>query len=58
MAKPRKKAAKKETSDQMSTLASKAMRGEKLTAAEIRSLGASVLSQDETPGRRKKKKAP
>lgn len=47
---------KKETSDRLSTLASKALRGEKLTKAEQRSLGASVLSQDETKGPRKPKK--
>lgn len=46
--------AKKESSDKMSTLGSKAMRGEKLTAAEIRSLGAAVVGQDETKGKRKK----
>ena len=60
---PKKKApvrkktpAKKETTDRMSKLASQAIRGEKLTPAEIRSLGASVLSQDETKGPRRKKK--
>lgn len=52
---PRKKSTpKKESSDRMSTLASKAMRKEKLTKSEIASLGASVLSQDETKGKRKK----
>lgn len=45
--------AKKETSDRMAALASKALRGEKLTKAEIAALGGSVLSQDETPGRRR-----
>jgi hypothetical protein len=45
---------KKETSDKMATLGSKAMRGEKLTKSEIRSLGAAVVSQDETKGKRGK----
>lgn len=44
----------KETSNKMSTLGSKAMRGEKLTPKEIRSLGASVVGQDETKGKRPK----
>lgn len=43
---------KKQTSDKMSTLGSKAMRGEKLTPAQIRSLGASVVGQDEKKGKR------
>lgn len=45
---------KKETSDRVSEIASKALRGEKLTKAEIKSLGGSVLSQDETRGKRPK----
>ncbi len=45
---------KKETSDKMSKLASRALRGEKLTKKETASLGGSVLSQDETKGNRKK----
>lgn len=45
---------KKETGDEMSKLASKAMRGDKLTKKEVAKLGASVLSQDETKGKRKK----
>ena len=48
--------AKKETSDRISKLASKALRGENLTKTEIKSLGASLLSQDETKGPRKSKK--
>jgi len=47
---------KKETSDEMSTIASKALRGKKLTPTEIKRLGGSVLSQDETKGARKKKR--
>ncbi len=46
---------KKQTSDKISTLASKVLSGKKKpTAAEARSLAASVLSQDETKGKRKK----
>ena len=44
--------AHKETSDAMSALASRALRGEKLTDAEVKSLAGSVLSQDETKGKR------
>ncbi len=44
---------KKETGNKMSVLASKALRGEKLSPAQVKSLGASVLSQDETKGKRK-----
>ena len=44
---------KKETGNKMSVLASKALRGEKLDRAQVRSLGASVSSQDETKGKRK-----
>jgi hypothetical protein len=40
----------KQSSDALSTLASKALRGEKLTQAEVKSLAGSVLSQDETKG--------
>ncbi len=47
--------AKKETSDRMSKIASKALRGQKITKKETRSLGGSVLSQDETKGSRKGK---
>lgn len=42
----------KESSDAMSKLASRALRGEKLTDAEVKSLAGSVLSQDETKGKR------
>ena len=46
------KKAHKESSDAMSELASRALRGEKLTDAEVKSLAGSVLSQDETKGKR------
>lgn len=45
--------AKKQSGDKVSTIASKAIRGEKLTPKEMKSLGASVLSQDEKKGKRK-----
>lgn len=45
---------KRETSDRVSTIASKGLRGEKLTKGEVKSLAGSVLSQDETKGHRKK----
>tara|TARA_R110002074_G_scaffold170005_4_gene332076 strand:+ start:105109 stop:105315 length:207 start_codon:yes stop_codon:yes gene_type:complete len=49
------KMVKKQTSDKVSTLASKVLSGSKKpTAAETRTLAASVLSQDETKGKRKK----
>jgi hypothetical protein len=54
---PKKKSGgKKETSDRMSEIASRALRGEKLTKSEIKSLGGSVLSQDENKGKRSRKK--
>ena len=40
------KKAHKESSDAASTIASKALRGEKLTDSEIKFLAGSVLSQD------------
>ena len=47
---------KKQTSDKVSTLASKVLSGKKKpTPAESRTLAASVLSQDEKKGKRKKK---
>lgn len=46
------KKAHKESSDAMSELASRALRGEKLTDAQVKSLAGSVLSQDETKGKR------
>jgi hypothetical protein len=42
---------KKQSSPSMSTLASQVLSGKKPTAAEARSLAASVLSQDEKKGR-------
>lgn len=45
---------KKQTTDKVSTLASKVLSGSKKpTKAEINTLAASVLSQDETKGKRK-----
>lgn len=46
---------KKQSSERMSSLGSKAMRGEKLTPKQVRSLGASVVGQDEKKGKRKPK---
>jgi len=42
----------KESSDAMSKLASRALRGEKLTDDEIKSLAGCVLTQDQTKGKR------
>ncbi len=48
--------AKKQSSSKTSTLASKVLSGKKTpTKKEIKSLAASVLSQDETKGQRKKR---
>lgn len=44
---------KKQTSDRVSSIAAKGLQGKKLTAKEIKSLAGSVLSQDETKGKRK-----
>ncbi len=47
--------AKKQSSSKTSTLASKVLSGKKTpTKKEIKSLAASVLSQDETKGQRKR----
>lgn len=46
---------KKQTGNTLASLGSRAMRGEKMKPKEIRSLGASVVSQDETKGKRPKK---
>ena len=46
----------KQSSDSLSTLAAKVICGYEPTRAEIRKLAASVLSQDETKGKRLKKK--
>lgn len=43
----------KQSGNKASTIASKALRGEKLTKTEIKSLGGSVLGQDEHKGKRK-----
>ena len=47
---------RKETGNKTSTLASKVLAGKKPTPSEAKSLAASVLSQDETKGKRPKKK--
>jgi len=47
---------KKQSGDKASSLASKALRGEKLTPAQVKSLGGSVLAQDEKKGKRGPKK--
>ena len=46
--------AKKVTRPPISTLASKGLRGEKLTKAEQKRVFASALGQDETKGQKKK----
>lgn len=43
----------KQSGNKTSTIASKALRGEKLTKTEVKSLAGSVLAQDETKGKRK-----
>jgi len=47
-------AAKKESGNKTSSTASKVLRTGKATAAEAKSLAASVLAQDETKGKRKR----
>ena len=56
MAKGRKSGGggRKQSSDRLSTIASKAVRGKPVTKSEIKSLGGSVLGQDETRGKRGK----
>jgi len=49
------KMARKKTGDTVSSIAAKAMKTGKATPKEIRSMGASLLSQDEHKGKRKKK---
>ena len=44
---------KKQSSDSTSTLAAKVLKGYKPTQKETKSLAGSVLSQDETKGKRK-----
>lgn len=46
--------AKKESSNKTSSIASKVLRTGKASQKEVKSLAASVLSQDETKGKRKK----
>ena len=48
----KRKPPKKQSSDETSSLASRALRGEKLTQKEILSLAGAVLSQDEIKGKR------
>jgi len=43
---------KKQSGNRPSSIASKALRGEKLTQSELMTLAGSVLSQDETKGKR------
>ena len=47
----------KQSSDRLSSLASKALRGETLTKEEVKSLAGSVLAQDETKGKRQPEKS-
>ncbi|MGB0449971.1 MAG: hypothetical protein ACPGF6_05210 [Porticoccaceae bacterium] len=47
----------KQSSDRLSSLASKALRGETLTKKEVKSLAGSVLAQDETKGKRQLEKS-
>lgn len=47
--------ARKKTGNEVSSIAAKAMKTGKATPKEIRSMGASLLSQDEHKGKRKKK---
>lgn len=44
---------KKETSTTLSSIASRGLRGEKLSPKEVKQLAGSVLGQDETKGPRK-----
>ena len=46
--------ARKQSTQNLSSLASKALRGEGLTKGQVKKLAASVLSQDEHKGPRKK----
>lgn len=45
---------KKQSGDKVSTIASKGLRGEKLTKSETKSVCGSVMSQDEKNGKRGK----
>lgn len=44
----------KETGDRLASVAGKVLAGKKPTSKEAKSLAASVLSQDETKGKKKK----
>ena len=44
---------RKQTSNRVATIASKALRGKTVTKAEVKTLAGSVLSQDETKGKRR-----
>lgn len=50
---PKPKPVKKQTSDRMASIGARAMRGETMTPEEIRAMGASLVGQDETAGKRK-----
>ncbi len=43
---------RKTSGDKPATIASKGLRGEKLTKKEVKTLAGSVLSQDETKGKK------
>ncbi len=45
---------RKQSSPKLSTIASKVLSGKKLTASQVKSLAASVLSQDEKKGQKKR----
>lgn len=56
MAKPPRKAAPKQTSSKVSTLASKVLSGTvKPTPKQVKTLAATALGQDQTKGQSKKK---
>jgi len=50
-----RKPIKKQSSDKTSTLAAKVLKGQKPTPKQAKSLAGSVLSQDETKGKRSKR---
>jgi hypothetical protein len=50
----KKHGARKQSTDPLATLASEILRGKKPTQKEAKQLAGSVLSQDETKGKRKK----
>lgn len=49
---PKAKPAPKQTSDKLSSIAAGILGGKKATPAEIKALAGSVLSQDQTKGKR------